>query len=170
MRVRGLTGSFLFGVLAVGAHAQNVTVVYPPPQSQPDVVVLRERAVPAPDKEYAARQTAYLIAFKNSVVRQADFYWVNGNTFYYVTTDHRQMSAPLYSVDRTLSERLNAEQDLAFVLPPGQGKPIVQGHAARSATSALRKACCCASGSSASRSSSVTGGASRVSPPRPRDK
>jgi outer membrane protein OmpA-like peptidoglycan-associated protein len=81
--------------------------VYAPPPAETRVVVLPERP----------RPISYFIAFKNSTVRVADAYWVSGNTLYYVTRDHQQMTAPLSAVDRALSQRLNQEQNVSFVLP-----------------------------------------------------
>jgi hypothetical protein len=88
------------------------------------------------------RRTTYFIAFKSSVVRVASQYWVNGNTLYYLTTDHIQMTAPLSSVDRTISERLNSEQNVAFFLPAEREK--VRVHAVRHTASLVQKKCCCA--------------------------
>jgi hypothetical protein len=84
-----------------------MTVVYPAPAPAPvpPLVIVRPR------------QTAYLIAFKDSVIGLADAYWVSGNTFNYVTPDHQMKTAPLASVDRTISERLNSEQNVSFSLP-----------------------------------------------------
>jgi hypothetical protein len=65
-----------------------------------------------------AQQTTYLIAFKDSVVRVADQYWVSGKTIFFLTTDHQRMTAPVNSVDLALSQRLNNEQNVVFVLPP----------------------------------------------------
>lgn len=63
------------------------------------------------------RQAPYLIAFIDSSVRLADAYWVRDDTLYYVTADHALEQAPLASLDRTLSERLNCEKNLPFHLP-----------------------------------------------------
>jgi len=122
--VRGLLGC----VLAAGVEAQyegyppypayyppyanpSVTVIYGPPPPPPSEtrVIIREYPQPRPIR--------YLIAFKDSVIHAADAYWVNGNTLYYITRDHQQMTAPLDSVDRPLSERLNSEQNVVFYLP-----------------------------------------------------
>jgi hypothetical protein len=64
-----------------------------------------------------ARQTPYFIAFTDSSVRLADAYWVRDETLYYVTADHVLEEAPLNSLDRTISERLNCEKNLPFYLP-----------------------------------------------------
>ena len=84
-----------------------MTVVYPAPAPPPvpALVIVKPR------------QTAYLIAFKDSVIGLADAYWVSGNTFNYVTPDHQMKTAPLASVDRAISERLNSEQNVSFSLP-----------------------------------------------------
>jgi hypothetical protein len=73
-------------------------------------------------REYAQdnrwpRQTPYFIAFTDSSVRLADAYWVRDDRLYYVTADHALEQAPLDSLDRTLSERLNCEKNLPFYLP-----------------------------------------------------
>jgi hypothetical protein len=127
---------------------------------------MRTRPVPAPaelQEEYApARQITYLIAFKNGVVHVVDQYWVSGQTIYYVTTDHQRMTAPVDSVDRTLSKRLNSEQNVAFYLPAEQGKTIVQAHLIRHTASLVRKRCYCVFTPSDRASSPGRGGASRA--------
>jgi hypothetical protein len=91
------------------------------PSGQTVVVILDSPppvwTVARPQMSAMTRQALYLIAFKDSVVRAADQYWVTGNTLYYLTPDHRQNTAPLSAVNRTLSERLNSEQNVAFTLP-----------------------------------------------------
>jgi hypothetical protein len=164
MRLLGLLAILVCGVLTPGARAQwsspgnNVVVVYGPQAPPRPVMVVRER--PAPDE---VRDTSYLIAFKNSDVRKVDQYWVSGNTLYYVTTDRRQMTAPLDSVDRALSHRLNSEQDVAFVLPAVQEK-VAQAHVIHNTASSAHKRCCCVTMPSAARTSShANGTASRAS-------
>lgn len=156
-----LLAGFVCSVLVTGAGAQNVTVVYPPPQSPPptppQVVFIRERPV----EEYAPAPVTYLIAFKNGVVRLADQYWVSGETIYYVTTDHQQMTAPLDRVDLRLSQRLNSEQNVAFSLPAEHEKTIAQAHVIRKTAIWAHKQCRCAcgpppAGGRASRASSTT--------------
>lgn len=83
----------------------GVTVVYPPPVSVPPPVIV------------APRQVTYFIAFTDSKVRMADEYWVSGATLHYVTPDHQLKTAPLATVDRTVSARLNLEQHVLFSLP-----------------------------------------------------
>jgi hypothetical protein len=91
-------------------------------------------------------QVTYLIAFKNSVVRLADQYWVKGKILYYVTTDHQQMTAPLDTVDRTVSQRLNSEQDVVFSLPPEQERILAQAHVIRHTAISVHKRCRCTTG------------------------
>jgi hypothetical protein len=156
-----LLGSVLCCVLATGARAQwyggygfpsssttNVIVVYPPRPQPPSVVVIdRARRVSAPaerQEEYApAQQTTYLIAFKNHVIRVADQYWVKGKTLIYLTTDHQRWTAPLDSVDRTLSKRLNSEQNVAFYLPAGEGRAVVRARLVRHTATVVHKRCYC---------------------------
>jgi hypothetical protein len=61
--------------------------------------------------------TLYLIAFQDNSIRAALAYWTEGSTLRYVTLDHEQKQAPLASVDRALSERLNGERHVLFRLP-----------------------------------------------------
>ena len=86
-----------------------MTVVYPAPAPPPvpALVIVKPR------------QTAYLIAFKDSVIGLADAYWVSGNTFNYVTPDHQMKTALLASIDRAISERLKKRTErIVFFLPP----------------------------------------------------
>jgi hypothetical protein len=171
-----LVRSFVCCVLATGARGQwyapsaNVTVVYPPPARTQSVVVI-ESPPPRPagfHERYApTRQITYLIAFKDSVVRVADQYWVSGTTLYYVTTDHERLTAPVNTVNRTLSKQLNSEQDVAFDLPPEQGKVVAQAHIVRHTASSVRKRCNCVAAPSASVPPRASGGASRSSPGAP---
>ena len=85
---------------------------------------------------------------------------------YYVTTDHERMTAPVSSVDRALSKRLNSEKDVAFYLPPEQRKVVAQAHLVRHSASLVRKRCYCRPVSSARVSSRMGGEASRSSPER----
>jgi hypothetical protein len=56
----------------------------------------------------------YLIAFRDSNIRAAMTYWVDGGTLHYLDTDHREKQAPLSSVDRDLSAQLNRERHVPF--------------------------------------------------------
>jgi hypothetical protein len=104
-------------------------VAYGQPAPSPVVVVIKRSPPPEvePRVHYGPpRQITYFIAFKTSHISLADQYWVNGATLYYVTSDHLQKTAPLDSVDRALSERLNSEQGVAFQLPAEKPKPEVK--------------------------------------------
>jgi outer membrane protein OmpA-like peptidoglycan-associated protein len=70
------------------------------------------------EQYWQPRQITSRIAFNDSVIRLAVAYWVRNNILYYVMTDHQQKSAPLGSVDRALTERLNNEEGVPFYLPP----------------------------------------------------
>jgi hypothetical protein len=167
--MRLLVRSFVCCVLATGARGQgyppssNVTVVYPQPAQTPRVVVIVNETAQRPAEiqdEYApARQVTYFIAFKDGVVRVADQYWVDGKTLYYLTTDHQRMTAPVNSVDRPLSKRLNSEQNVAFYLPPEQIKAVAQVHVVRRTAG---KRCYCRPAPSARVPSRASGGASTV--------
>jgi hypothetical protein len=59
----------------------------------------------------------YLLAMNDGSIHAVLAYWVDGKTVHYVTMDHMQKTAPLGSLDRGLSERLNRERNVAFSLP-----------------------------------------------------
>jgi hypothetical protein len=164
--MRLLVPGFACCVLATGGLAQlygggygypasgngNVIVVYPPPAPPPPVTVVvpaGNQQVSAPavgQEEYpAAGQITYLIAFKSGVIRLVDQYWVNGSTLYYLTADHERKEAPVASVDRALSQRLNSERNVAFNLPAGEAKANVRPRVVRHTASVIRKRCCCVS-------------------------
>src|SRR5260370_18836041 len=174
--MRLLVRGFVCCVLATGARGQwypsssNVTVVYPPVQAPTTVVIVNDSPPPRPAEfreEFGpARQITSLIAFKDSVVRVAERYWVEGKTIYFVTTDHQRMTAPVSSVDRILSKRLNSEQNVAFYLPPEQGKTVARVHVVRHTASVVRKKCYCVTTPSARVQSRPSGEASRSSPER----
>jgi hypothetical protein len=113
----------------------NVMVVYPPQgQSAPTYV---ERASPVtheydqygqeirrPDDSQEGRRSGetsappiYLLAFKDHMIRAAAAYWVDGSTLHYVTMQHEEKQAPIDSVDRDFSMRLNHERRVQFQLP-----------------------------------------------------
>lgn len=76
---------------------------------------------PAPAPQPSARTyepPLYLIAFNDHTIKAALAYWTEYNALRYVTMDHEIKTAPLSSVDRDLSMRLNGERRVAFRLPP----------------------------------------------------
>jgi hypothetical protein len=102
--------------IVVGGYA----VGYPPAVPSAQVVVVNEIprvVVRESPQDYQPSSTPYFIAFTDSSVRLADAYWVGNDTLYYVTSAHALEQAPLNSLDRTLSQRLNCEKNLPFYLP-----------------------------------------------------
>jgi hypothetical protein len=106
----------------------NVTVVYPAAAQPAYPVVINVPAQPVvheyrrPEdyglpKEHANREVLYLIAFKDHVIRAALAYWVEGDTLHYLDMDHKEMHAPLGTVDRDFSAELNRERHVPFNLP-----------------------------------------------------
>jgi len=69
----------------------------------------------APDAESAS--TLYLIAYKNQTIYPAVKYWVEGGTLDYITPTGAHKRATLDLIDTALSERLNRERNVRFVLP-----------------------------------------------------
>ena len=84
--------------------------------------VLREYVAPGPpavpppvQRNYG--EALYLIAFNDGMIRAVVAYWAEETSLHYVTMDHVQKQAPLASIDRALSERLNNERNVQFQLP-----------------------------------------------------
>jgi hypothetical protein len=65
----------------------------------------------------ASGSPIYLIAFQDHVIRAAVSYWVDGTTLHYVTLQREEKQAPLGSVDRDFSVRLNQERRVQMQLP-----------------------------------------------------
>ena len=105
----------------------NVTVVYP---SQAAAPVYVERATPV-THEYdqygqevqssggssGSSSPIYLFAFQDHAIRAAASYWVEGKTLHYVTLQHEEKQAPIDSLDRDLTQRLNRERRVQMQLP-----------------------------------------------------
>jgi hypothetical protein len=78
------------------------------------------RAPSASTPQSGSQQDAspvYLVAFQDGSIRAAVAYWVDGSTLHFVTAQHEERQAPLSSVDRELSRRLNQERRVTFSLP-----------------------------------------------------
>ena len=76
-----------------------------------------QAAPPAKQPAQASdKPTIYLIALKDSTVRQAIGYWVEGDTLRYVTPQSTIQQVPLEQVDKEISQQLNAERNLEFDL------------------------------------------------------
>jgi hypothetical protein len=95
---------------------QNPSGDYPPPPPPPPQPVVREYGPPAPQATNY-ETPLYLVAFQDGTIRAVLAYWVDGATLHYVSMDHEQKQAPLASIDRLLSERLNRERNVTFRLP-----------------------------------------------------
>ncbi len=93
---------------------QNPTYAPPPP---PAPVMRYPPGPQLPGAQQQAGSPLFLVAFQDGVIRAVLAYWVDGATLHYVTMDHEQKQAPLSSVDRPLSERLNGERNVQFSLP-----------------------------------------------------
>jgi len=114
------------GGYASASQPNNVTVVYPP--QQPAMVYMDSQPAHPVTHEYdqygqeikrdGTGAALYLLAFKDKVIRAATAYWVDGKTLHYVTYEREQKQAPLDTVDRDLTMRLNGERHVEIQLPP----------------------------------------------------
>jgi hypothetical protein len=64
------------------------------------------------------QRTVYLIAFKDHSVVQALGFWMELGTLHYISANYSENQVTLDLIDRELSARLNAEQNVDFTLPP----------------------------------------------------
>ena len=87
---------------------------------QPPAPVVREYLGPSTQAAPQAQkyeEPLYLLAMRDGTIRAVLAYWADGPSVHYVTMDHEQKQAPLTSIDRALSERLNRERNVTFRLP-----------------------------------------------------
>jgi hypothetical protein len=85
-------------------------------QPAPAPVVREYPPAPAPQSQ-KYEDPLYLLAMRDGTIRAVLAYWADGPSVHYVTLDHERKQAPLSSVDRALSERLNRERNVPFRLP-----------------------------------------------------
>jgi endonuclease YncB( thermonuclease family) len=62
----------------------------------------------------------YLFAFRDHSIYSAVAYWVDGDTLHYFTSGDTHKQAPLSTLDRNLTERLNRESGTRLNLPPAK--------------------------------------------------
>jgi hypothetical protein len=120
-----------YGSYGAGFAEPNLNVIYsvaPPAAATPEVVrarpIIREynergeevTAQPAAKTDTETASPIYLIAFKDSTIRAAISYRLDGATLHYVTVQREQREAPLESIDRDFSRRLNRERRVPFEL------------------------------------------------------
>lgn len=91
-----------------------------PAAVQPVHSVIHEYGSPedygAPSQQEAS-PVLYLIAFRDNTIRAAMTYWIDDGTLHYLDRDHKEQHAPVSSVDRDLSARLNRERRVPFNMP-----------------------------------------------------
>ena len=118
----GYGSSYAYPAYSYG-YSNSPVVVY---QSNPAPVTVYEPPRPArPEtREYdqsssrSNEKPIYLIAFQNqSNIRAAEAYWVTDGTLHFITLQHEQRRAPLNTVDRALTTRLNRERHVDLRLP-----------------------------------------------------
>jgi hypothetical protein len=116
--------SYPFWYSDYGSSASSPIVIY---QSQPPVTVYEAparpeiREYPETSSPQRDQKPIYLIAFKGqSNIRAAQAYWVTENTLHFVTLQGERRQAPINSIDRELTIRLNRERHLDFCLPAEQ--------------------------------------------------
>lgn len=97
----------------------SVMVVVPPAPAAVETVhpVIHEYNQPQDYGTAAAadgQPVLYLIAFRDDTIRAAMTYWVQDGTLHYLDTNHMEKEAPVSSINRDLSARLNRERHVPF--------------------------------------------------------
>ena len=105
-------------------QSQPPVTVFEAP-ARPEIREYPETSSPQRDPETSSRQRnekpIYLIAFKGqSNIRGAQAYWVTENTLHFVTLQGEPKQAPINSIDRDLTFRLNRDRHVDFRLPAEQ--------------------------------------------------
>ena len=113
----------------------NITIIYPPAQPAPMMMVGPAQQAPPPNgqiREYmppdaSSQDTAaaqapqesvyYLLAFKDHSIYSAVGYWVDGDTLHYITTGNVHNQVSLSLVDRDLTTQLNKGHGIQVNLP-----------------------------------------------------
>lgn len=116
----------------------NVIVVYPPQQGVPMMVGPGDQGggpymggqppadYPPPvhsqtsEPPSSSEPAHYLIAFKDHSIYSAVAYWVDGDTLHYFTDGSTHRQAPIATVDRDLTLRLNQDSGAEVKLPPAR--------------------------------------------------
>jgi hypothetical protein len=101
----------------------NVVVIYgsqpaPPVETAHPSMQVYEPAAAQPAEETPPAADFYLFAFKDHSIYSAVAYWVDGDTLHYFTSGDTHRQAPLSTLDRDLTERLNRESGVKLKLPP----------------------------------------------------
>ncbi len=117
-------------------YSPNVTVVYPSAPAQQTVTpIYVERAHPvlknydqygqqrqpvAAGRENASHENGspiYLFAFADHSIQAASAYWVDGRTLHYINMQREEKQAPVDSLDREFTLRLNEERRVTVQIP-----------------------------------------------------
>jgi hypothetical protein len=103
-------GGSTYGSVGYAAPAQPVVI---------EQNIGGQRPAPAsqPGESFYRTPDFYLIAFTDNIIRAALSYHIEGETIHWTSREHEEMSAPLATVDRRFSERINRDRQVEFRLP-----------------------------------------------------
>jgi hypothetical protein len=71
-------------------------------------------------KRGSGERPIYLIAFSANTIRAGQAYWFKDKVLHFVTLKGEERQAPMSSVDRSLTLRLNHDRDVDFQFPVDQ--------------------------------------------------
>jgi len=103
------------GVIYYGIPYYVPYLVYPQETSSASATAASGSAYGAPSAQSAAKPVT-LLAFKDHTVLIVIDYWLEGDWLYYETSPGMRLSAPLDRLDLPLTQQLNRERNVPFVL------------------------------------------------------
>ena len=109
----------IYVIQALPAAALEPEAPAPPPKPAEPVIheyhFSEAAAAPLPPVE----ERAYVIVLKDGSKDSAVAVWVQGRTLHYIDSDDNERNVALSEIDRTLTRKLNREQQLPLSLPAG---------------------------------------------------
>lgn len=110
-RQRGTSGVIYYGIPYYVPY-----LVYSQDHSSTSATAASGSAYGAPSDSQPAAKPVTLLAFKDHTVLIVIDYWLEGDWLYYETTPGMRLSAPLDRLDLPLTQQLNRERNVPFVL------------------------------------------------------
>jgi hypothetical protein len=91
---------------------------YKPHEAKPVTKEYKPGSLPPAPQPLQGPKPQFSIALTNNTVDNADAAWVQNGALYYLSGSGAQKCVPLSQIDRSATERLNAQKGLTLWLPP----------------------------------------------------
>ena len=120
------SGTIIYGMPYAVPYVVYITPPQPsepptplaPPATEPSNVQLEYQPPAQPATVQPAVKPLTLLAFKDHTILAVTDYWLEGDMLYYQTSYGLQNSIPLDRLDLPLTEQLNRDRNVLFVLEP----------------------------------------------------